>query len=99
MSSMPIGELARIGEKFFGLFRANHRRIGGKIAMRRVARRLDDKALQIEVRGQAALRGNPAKNQSDQLVELGEEIHSLTNLRSFAGARPPTARKTDQTIA
>ena len=43
--------------------------------MRRVAWRLDDKSLQIEVRGQATLRGDPAKNRSDQLVELGEEIH------------------------
>ncbi len=43
--------------------------------MRGIAWRLDGKALQIEVRGQAALRGNPAKYRSDQVVELGEEVH------------------------
>ena len=56
------GELARIGEMRARLLRINHRRIGGKIAMRRVARRLDDKALQIEVGRQAAARGDPAQD-------------------------------------
>jgi hypothetical protein len=82
-------KLARIGEMRARLFRENHRRIGGKIAMRRIARRLDHKALQIEVRGQAPARGDPAKNRSDQLLELGEKIHSLTNFRGCASWSTP----------
>ena len=59
--------------------------------MRGIARRLDNKALQIEVRGQPAPRGDPPKNRTDQRVELGVEIHSLTNSWRHGADRPGLA--------
>ena len=43
--------------------------------MRGIARWLDGKAFQIEIFRQAALRGDPAKNRSDQVVETSVKIY------------------------
>ena len=69
------GELTRIGERLLRLLRKNHRRIGGEVAMRRVARRLDDKSLQIQVLGQAAACHDPVQHRRNQIVKIGEKVH------------------------
>ena len=47
--------------------------------MRGVARRLDDETAEVKSCRQAARRGNPLQNRSDQVVELGKEVHCSPN--------------------
>ena len=56
--------------------------------MRKIARRLDDEARQIEVGGQPALRHHAGEDRCDAIVKKGEDVHG------YRQARSRTAHKT-----
>ncbi len=66
-----VGEGAR---RHPGWFRQDHRRVGRDIAMRRIARRLDCNAGEIETSGQFAVRRQRLDLGNDKRVEMSEKV-------------------------
>src|ERR1700684_351014 len=58
-----------------GCPRIDHRRVGGEVAMGRLARRLDDEAAEIEVARQFSRRYPLFEQARDARLEVGENIH------------------------
>src|SRR5690242_15177645 len=56
----------------------NHRRIGGDIAMRRIARRLDGDAGRVDIGWQA----NRGELGDDDVAEVAEKVHPVVAYRS-----------------
>jgi hypothetical protein len=68
-----LGEIARLHP---GVFCERHRRVGRKIAVARLARRLDDDARQVERRGNRAGLGQRFDGGADVLGENLENVHA-----------------------
>ena len=81
-----LGEGARIGA---GLLGEDHRRVGGEVAMRRVARRLDDDAPDVEALREAAGFHEPRERVGDAPLEKREDVHETL------AAEPPCATRSD----
>ena len=69
------GESARIRARKLGFLRVDHRRVGREVAMRRLARRLDDEAAKIEVARQVSRRDPLLQQARDARLEVGENVH------------------------
>ena len=66
-----IGKIARLG---LGLLGQNHRGIGRHVAMRRIARRLDHHARQVDIRGPPALGRERAANRVHARQHIGKQM-------------------------
>ena len=71
-----LGKGARIGA---GLLGEDHRRVGGEVAMRRVARRLDDDAPDVEALREAAGFHEPRERVGDAPLEKREDVHETSS--------------------
>ncbi len=68
-------ELARIAESRLGLLRIDHGRIDREIAMRRIARRLDDETVEIESFGQPSGSDETAQKRRDAGMKFSIDVH------------------------
>ena len=68
-------ELARIGKGRLGLLGIDHGGVHRKIAMREIARRLDDETSEIEIRRQSAVGDDRLEDRGDPVMEDGEDVH------------------------
>ncbi len=68
-------ESARIRARLLRFPRVDHRRVGREVAMRRLARRLDDEAAEIEVARQFPGRDPLFEQPRDARLEVGENVH------------------------
>ena len=67
----------------------HHRRVGRQIAMRRVARRLDRDAAEIEARRQAARRREIVQRSNNQTAKIAENVaHRMSSYRGVGIEQP-----------
>ena len=89
-----FGQRARIRAGRLGFARIDHRRVGREIAVRGLARRLDDEAAEIEVARQLARRDALLEQRGNARLEIGENVHCSTPRRvGAAGARASIASR------
>ena len=72
----------RVAVMRFGLLGVDHGGVDREVAMRRIARRLDDEALEFEPGRESAALDQFAEDDGHTALEVGEDVHGvLSNLR------------------
>ncbi len=90
-----LSKLARTRAGHFRLASVDHRRVGREVAVGRVARRLDEKAAEIETARQFA-RCDPLFNQRRHAgLEIRKNVHSVAAQKSRASNASPKGRQKD----
>ena len=79
-----LSEGARSGAGRLYLTRVDHGGVGRKIAMRGVARRLDDEAVEIEIARQFAGGGPLFEHRRNVRLEIRKNVHSFVKLAEGA---------------
>ncbi len=71
------GQSARVRAGLLGLASVDHRRVGREVAVRGLARRLDEEAAEVEVARQFSRRDALLDQPGDTRLEVGENVHWL----------------------